>query len=512
MKDSRRDFIRRALMTCGAAWAWPRRASAADGPAPPPTLVAGAIPTAEIEAARFPSDFLWGAATSAYQVEGAWNEDGKGESIWDREAHTPGRIQDGSNADVACDQYHRYKEDVALLKRLNLKSYRFSTSWPRIQPTGTGPVNPRGIDYYSRLVDALLESGIRPFCTLYHWDLPQALEDRGGWPNRDLAEYFADFAGILAKHLGDRVTVWAPFNMPATISYHGYGTGWQPPHRTGTELFLKAAHTVNLAQGLAFRALKAASSKATVGSAYGTEPIYPKTNSEADRAAAARFDALHNRFFVEPALRGAYPKAAFLGERHYEAMGFKPGDEKLMSAPLDWVGIHYYLRLIVSAKETDVTAGTGDAAAGKASSLDPMAGIRVEQAKEGPSTDGGFEMWPHGLYDLLMQFTRDYDRPIIEITETGGSFMEQPDASGRIADQRRIEFYRQHLAELARAMRDGARVRAYHAWSLLDNFEWQSGYTQRFGLVHVDFATQKRTIKDSGLWFGRVAAAGQLKV
>jgi beta-glucosidase len=519
VNDTRRGFIRRGLMLCGAAWAWPRRLAAADA-APPLKLVGGVIPTAEIEAARFPSSFLWGAATSAYQVEGAWNEDGKGESIWDREAHTPGRIKDGSSADVACDQYHRYKEDVALLKRLNLKSYRFSTSWPRIQPAGTGPVNPKGIDYYSRLVDALLEAGIRPFCTIYHWDLPQALEDRGGWPNRDLADYFADFAGLLAKHLGDRVTVWAPFNMPANFTEFGYGWGSQPPHRTGTSLFLKAAHTVNLAQGQAFRALKAASPKATVGSAYGAEPVYPKTNSEADRAAAARFDALHNRLFIEPALRGVYPKAALLGEQHYEAMGFKPGDESVMSAPLDWVGIHYYLRLIVSATETGARATPGAATgAGAATSPapqgsvpDPMTGIRVEQANEGPSTDGGLEMWPRGLYDLLMQFTRDYDRPIIEITESGGSFMEQPDASGRIADQRRIEFYRQHLAELARAMRDGARVRAYHAWSLLDNFEWEAGYTARFGLTHVDFATQKRTIKDSGLWFSRVAAAGRLTV
>jgi beta-glucosidase len=469
----------------------------------PPQRAAGAILPEQIAAARFPKDFLWGMATSAYQVEGAWNADGKGESIWDRTAHTPGKIRDGSNGDVACDQYHRYKEDVAIMKRLNMKSYRFSISWPRILPEGTGTANQKGLDYYGRLVDALLEANIRPFCTLYHWDLPQALEDKGGWPNRDLASYYADYAAVLARNLGDRITVWAPFNMPEEFTRDGYGTGGAPPFRANIDQFLKAAHTVNLAQGMAFRAIKAASSKATVGSAYGMEPVYPKTNSEADRAAAARVHNYANLYYIEPAFHGTYPKA-FVGEIPYEAMGFRPGDEKIMKVPLDWLGVHYYVRLIAS----DASNG----APPDVSSHDPYAQIRIELANEGPKTDGGLEMWPHGLYDLMMQISRNYDHPIIEITETGGVFMDAPGADGRVADLRRIEFYRQHLAELARAMADGARVRAYHAWSLLDNFEWGSGYTQRYGLTYVDFATQKRTIKDSGLWYGRVAAAGRLDV
>jgi beta-glucosidase len=468
-----------------------------------PQQVAGAVSPAEIAAARFPKDFLWGMATSAFQVEGAWNADGKGESIWDRYSHTPGKIKDGATADVSCDQYHRYKEDIAILKRLNMKSYRFSTSWPRILPEGTGRVNQKGLDYYSRLVDALLEANIRPFCTIYHWDLPQALEDRGGWPNRDLASYYADFAAILAKNLGDRITVWAPFNMPAYFTWHGYGDRRDPPCRGGVDLFLKAAHTVNLAQGMAFRAIKAASSKATVGSAYGMEPIYPKTNSETDRTAAARLHAAHNLYCIEPAFSGTYPKA-FIGEIPYEAMGFRPGDDKIMKVPLDWVGVHYYLRLIASDASNGVPPDS--------SNHDPLAQIRIELANEGPKTDGGLEMWPHGLYGLMMQLSRDYNHPIIEITETGGVFMDAPDEIGRVADLRRIAFYRQHLAELARAMADGARVRAHHAWSLLDNFEWGSGYTQRYGLIYVDFATQKRTIKDSGYWYGRVAAANRLDV
>jgi beta-glucosidase len=289
-----------------------------------------------------------------------------------------------------------------------------------------------------------------------------------------------------------------------SFTYYGYGNGWDVPHRSSIDLFLKAAHTVNLAQGMAFRAIKAASSKATVGSAFGIEPIYPKTNSEADRAAAERLHAARNLYCIDPAFYGAYPRKAFIGEIPYEAMGFKPGDEKIMKVPLDWVGVHYYLRLIAS----DASNG----APPDSLSHDPRAQIRTEMANEGPKTDGGAEMWPHGLYDMMMQLTRDYNHPIIEITETGGSFMETPDSNGRVADPRRIEFYRQHLAELARAMADGARVRAYHAWTLLDNFEWAEGYTRRMGLTYVDFATQKRTVKDSGLWYSRVAAAGRLDV
>ena len=342
----RRSFVRKSLV--GAGGAMLARTSLAGAPGAGPHQIPGAVDAAQINSARFPADFLWGMASSAFQIEGAWNTDGKGESNWDRFAHTVGKIKGAATADVACDQYHLYKEDVAILKRLNQKSYRFSTAWSRIQPTGTGAVNTQGIDYYSRLVDSLLEAGIRPFCTIYHWDLPLALEDRGGWPNRDLASYYADYAAILAKHLGDRVTVWAPFNMPWTFTYYGYGVGIFPPGRASFDQFLRAAHTVNLAQGEAFRAIKAASSKATVGSAYGMAPAYPKTDSEADRAATARYHAMNNVYFLNTALRGEYPKA-FVGETPYAAMGYQPGDDKIMKVPLDWVGFHYYTRRIVSA-------------------------------------------------------------------------------------------------------------------------------------------------------------------
>jgi beta-glucosidase len=482
-----------------------------------PGSVPGAISESVIKAARFPEGFLWGAATASYQVEGAWSEDGKGESIWDRFTHTPGKVRGGVTGDVACDQYHLYPQDIALAKQLNLKSYRFSISWPRIQPTGMGAANMKGIDHYSRLADTLLEAGIRPWCTMYHWDLPQALEDRGGWPNRDLAGYFADYAGILAKHLGDRITVWAPFNMPWAIAYMGYAAGAFPPCRISLSDFLKAAHTLGLAQGEAHRSVKAASSKATVGSAYEMAPAYPKTDSEADRAAAARYHAMNNVFFLEAAMKGRYPNA-FVGEPPYEIMGFKPGDEKILYAPLDWVGFHYYTRRIVSdASDAHSFGGSFSGTEIESDSpgaRDPYTLIRAAMPTEGPLTEAGLEIWPRGIYDLVVQISQEYSHPIIEITESGCSYLDEPydKENGGVPDLRRIQWYRQVLAELARAIADGVRVRAYHAWSLLDNFQWAEGYTERYGLIHTDFRSQKRTIKDSGYWYSRVASTNRLDV
>jgi len=338
----------------------------------------------------------------------------------------------------------------------------------------------KGIDYYSRLTDALLEAGIRPWCTIYHWDLPQALEERGGWPNRDLAKYYADYAGLLAEHLGDRITMWAPFNMPWAIAFMGYAAGAFPPGRTSFPDFLKAAHTIALAQGEAVRSIKAASARATVGSAYEMAPAYPKTGSAADRAAAARYHAMNNVFFLDAAMKGRYPNA-FAGEPPYETMGFKAGDEKILYAPLDWVGFHYYTRRVVAdASDTD---GFGGGFSGteiesdSGSARDPYTRIRAAMPTEGPLTDSGLEVWPRGIYDLVTQISREYDYPVIEITESGCGYLDAPSGndSGRIPDTRRIQWFRQVLAELARAIADGARVRAFHAWSLLDNFQWIGG-------------------------------------
>ena len=514
---NRRQFLHSSVAAAGSAWLATRSLDGQTMTHATASSIPGSIPAPEIAAARFPDDFLWGMATASYQVEGAWNIDGKGESIWDRFAHTPGKIKGAATGDVACDQYHRYRDDLAILKQLHQKSYRFSISWPRIQPSGTGAPNPAGLDHYSRFVDAVLEAGLRPFCTLYHWDLPQALEDRGGWPNRDLAGYFADYAGILAKHLGDRITVWAPFNMPWSFTWMGYGAGVFPPGRASYSDFLKAAHTVSLAQGECFRSIKAASSKATVGSAYGMAPAYPKTASEADRAAADRYHAMNNVWFLEAAMHGRYPKA-FVVDTPYEQMGFRPGDEKIMQAPLDWVGFHYYTRRIVSDAGGGAKPGAGASFGTEieedTAARDPYTRFHAEMPTEGPLTDAGLEIWPRGIYDLVTRIAKEYNNPIIEITESGCSYLDGPyeKQNGAVPDVRRIEFFRQELAELARAIADGARVRSFHAWTMLDNFEWAEGYTQRYGLTYVDFRDQKRTVKNSGLWYGRVAAANRLDV
>ncbi|MGA2047908.1 MAG: family 1 glycosylhydrolase [Terracidiphilus sp.] len=511
---NRRTFLGNSMAAAGGAVLVPGAFSASSSTTFPEAPTAATV--ADIEAARFPEGFLWGMATASYQVEGAWNEDGKGESIWDRYAHGVGHIKGGDTGDVACDHYHLFKQDIAIMKRLNQKSYRFSISWARIQPSGTGAPNQKGLDHYKRVMDAVLEAGIRPFCTLYHWDLPQWLEDLGGWPNRDLAQHFADYAGILAKELGDRITVWAPFNMPWAFTYYGYGIGIHPPNRAKFSDFLKAMHTVSLAQGQSFRSIKAASSKATVGSAYSMAPGYPKTDSEADLAATGRYHAMNNTFFLHAALKGEYPKA-FVGEPPYELMGMKPGDETIMRAPLDWVGFHYYTRRIVSdaggAKGgglhygTEIEADTGDT-----NGRDPYTRFHAVMPTEGPLTHAGLEIWPKGIYDLVMQISKEYGHPIIELTECGCCYMDTPyeKEGGRVPDDRRTAFFKGILAELARAIADGARVRAFHAWSLMDNFEWTDGYSQRYGLTYVDFRDQKRTVKDSGVWYGRVAATNRL--
>jgi beta-glucosidase len=441
---------------------------------------------------RFPDGFHWGTATASYQIEGAWQEDGKGESIWDRFAHTPGKIRGGHTGDVACDSYHRFAEDIALLRAMNQTSCRFSIAWPRIQPKGAGSANAKGLDHYRRLVDGLLDAGIRPFPTLYHWDLPQALEDRGGWPERDMAGRFADYAELVMRALGDRVTHWMIFNEPAIFTVMGYLAGIHAPGRRDPDAYLRATHTVNLAQGEAFRAMRAARSDAVIGTAFSMSACEPARDTEEDRAAAEIWHAYTNLWFLEPALRGRYPDA-FEGGPPLQTMGVRDGDFELVRAPLDFLGINLYTRQLVEHHAAD-PLGLHARAVG------PVGG------KRGPKTDFGWEVWPDALYDVLVRITRDYDRPVIEVTENGCSYGDAPDSSGAIRDTRRIDFYRGYLDAVARAIDDGADVRGYHAWSLLDNFEWAEGYEQRFGLVWVDFATGDRTPKESARWYGRVAA------
>jgi len=448
---------------------------------------------------RFPKNFFWGTATASYQIEGAWSEDGKGESIWDRFAHTSGKIKNRDTGDMACDSFHRWKEDIALMRAMNLNSYRFSISWPRIQPSGSGPANAKGVDYYRRLVDALLEARIRPFVTLYHWDLPQVLEDAGGWPNRDTAGRFADYVQLVAGTLGDRVSDWMLFNEPSAFTDLGYLEGIHAPGRQSVLDFLRATHTVNLAQGAGFRALKAACPLARVGSAFSMSSCEPATNSEEDKLAAERAYAMTNVWFLEPALRGRYPEAlTFLPET---SMGIKSGDMEKVRAPLDFIGINLYYRTIASAPS---------AMERLAHAQQWLFPVKMVGGEQGPKTDIGWEVWPQALYDMVMRISRDYNHPVIEITESGCAYNDVPDAKGVIADGRRIEYHRQYLAAVARAISDGADVRGYHAWTVIDNFEWAEGFSQRFGLAFVDFKTQKRTIKNSGRWYAKVAAQNAL--
>ncbi len=446
---------------------------------------------------RFPEGFRWGAATAAHQVEGAWDADGKGESIWDRFSHTPGRIRNGDTGDLACDSYHRWPEDVALLRAMNLDSYRFSIAWTRIQPEGRGPAHAKGIDYYRRLVDALLEAGMRPFPTLYHWCLPQALEEAGGWPNRDLAGRFADYAEVVGSALGDRIDEWMLFNEPSIFTTLGYLVGVHAPGRREPDAFLRATHTVNLAQGEAFRALRAVAPAARIGTAFNMTACEPAGDSGADVEAAERWHRFANEWYLAPALRGRYPEA-FPEGNPLDAMGVREGDLARVRAPLDFLGINLYTRTKVRAVPLDGSGGGPPLRIGAEPSL--------FGASEGPRTDFGWEVWPDALHDVVVRITRDYDRPVIEVTENGCSYGDGPDANGVIRDVRRIDFHRGYLAALARAIEAGADVRGYHAWTLMDNFEWAEGFGQRFGLAWVDFASRERILKQSGRWYGRVAA------
>jgi beta-glucosidase len=501
LRLTRRRFVQ-SMLGAAAAAGLPAAFTACSGSSKASTTVpahAAPVQFNPSSSATFPRGFFWGTSTSSYQIEGAWSEDGKGESIWDRFSHTQNRIENGDTGDVACDSYHRWREDIALMRALNLNSYRFSLSWPRIQPSGSGAANSKGLDYYSRLVDALLEAHIRPLVTLYHWDLPQALENAGGWPNRDTAARFADYAQLAAHQLGDRVADWMLFNEPAAFVDAGYLDGTHAPGRKSLLDFLRATHVVNLAQGESFRAVKAVCPSARVGTAFSMSPCEPATNSEEDRLAAKRAHAMTNIWFLEPALRGRYPEAlTFLPET---VMRIKSGDMEKMRAPLDFIGINLYYRIIASAPSAI------DRATHAQEWLFP---VKMDGGQQGPKTDFGWEVWPKALYDMVQRITRDYHRPVIEITESGCSYNDSPDASGAIHDRRRIAYHREYLSALAQSIANGADVRGYHAWSLLDNFEWAAGFSQRFGLTYVDFKSQQRTIKDSGRWYAGVAATNTL--
>ncbi|MBC7221424.1 beta-glucosidase [Candidatus Bipolaricaulota bacterium] len=437
---------------------------------------------------KFPEGFLWGAATSAYQIEGAWNEDGKGPSIWDTFAHIPGKIRDGSTGDVACDHYHRWREDVALMKELGLKAYRFSISWPRVIPSGKGPLNSKGLDFYDRLVDALLEAGIEPFVTLYHWDLPQALQDLGGWANRDVAYYFSDYAAAVARRLGDRVTYWTTHNEPWVVAWLGHGWGEHAPGVRNPKMALQVAHHLLLSHGLAGEVLRdLGRPDAQVGIVLDLSPVHPASENPNDLIASQRVDGFRNRWFLDPLFRGSYPADmwAFYGNIVPEV---KPGDMAQIARRLDFLGVNYYTRTVVT--------------------YDPKEEFQIRrvQVETSEHTEMGWEVYPQGLYELLVRLVQEYEVPALFVTENGAAFNDNLAPDGRVCDEKRIQYLRAHIREAHRTIQEGVPLRGYFVWSFLDNFEWTHGYTKRFGIVYVDYKTLHRIPKESAYWYARVIA------
>jgi beta-glucosidase len=432
-----------------------------------------------------PEGFLFGTSTASYQIEGAATADGKGLSIWDTFTAEPGRIKDGNSGAVTCDHYHRWAQDIELMKRLGADGYRFSIAWPRIQPAGQGAVNKAGLAFYDRLVDGLLEAGIRPMATLYHWDLPQALEDHGGWLNRDTALRFGEYAAIMGNLLGDRVTHWCPVNEPNVATLMGYAQGIMAPGKTLMFGALPVAHHLLLSHGTAVQALRA-SAAGEIGTANNHLPVWPLSGSEADREAAGLLDALWNRLFADPILTGRYPEG--LGE----AMpGPVADDLAVIAQPLDFYGLNYYNPMGVRA-----------APAGSPLPFEPA------DVPGYPVTDFGWPIVPAAFTDLLVEMTRRYPGiPPIIITENGCSYATGPDESGVVDDQLRIDYLDSHIRAVAAAVERGVDVRGYYCWSLMDNFEWAEGFTQRFGLVHVDYDTLARTPKRSFDWYAGLIRA-----
>jgi beta-glucosidase len=433
---------------------------------------------------RFPSDFLFGAATAAYQIEGAATEDGRGESIWDRFGRIPGNIANGDTGDIACDHYHRMKEDVKLMKLLGLKAYRFSIAWPRIMPDGKAPVNQKGVDFYKRLVEELLNAGIQPWATLFHWDLPQTLHERGGWSSRETAAAFAVYSEFMAAQLGDRVKNWMTINEPWVVASHGYKTGVHAPGIKNERTALQVAHGLLLAHGMSMQAIRAQRRDAKVGIALSLSPFEAETNAARDYIAAERKWQEEGQWLLHPLFRGVYPEALF-HEYGNNAPKIAEGDMQLISQPMDFLGIQYYFRKVLG-----------------------ESGF-VERMPDSEYTEMGWEVHPQSLRSLLARLADDYrNLPPLYITENGAAFADTVLPDGRINDKRRIAFLRDHLHQAYIAMEQGVNLKGYFAWSLLDNFQWACGYEKRFGLIHVDYATQHRRIKDSGLWYQAMIAAG----
>lgn len=432
----------------------------------------------------FPKDFVWGSATASYQVEGGFKADGKGESIWDRFTRIPDKIADNSNGDIACDSYHLYRRDVEIMNELGLGAYRFSVSWPRIFPEGTGKPNQKGLDYYKRLIEALTESGIKPVVTLYHWDLPQKLQDKGGWANRDVTDYFEEYSRLIYKELGDSVHSWITHNEPWVVSFMGNWYGREAPGITDFSTALLVSHNVLLSHGKAVNAYRETGLKGEIGITLNMSTVYPATSSEEDKAATARADGFGNRWFSDPVLKGKYPEDML---EWYSKCAVLPDiteeDLRIISAPVDFLGINNYF------------AGRVKAAPGAG----PLEYVQEMYGQY--RTDMGWGINPEGMYDLLHRLHKDYNGVKIYITENGTACRDIINREGKVEDDNRIDFIYSYLAEVHKAIQEGVHVAGYFVWTLMDNFEWALGFSKKFGLVYVDFSTQKRTIKKSGYWY-----------
>jgi len=438
---------------------------------------------------RFPKDFIWGTATSAYQIEGAYNEDGRGVSIWDTFCRRPGKVRNGENGDVAADHYHRWPEDLDLMGGMGLNAYRFSLAWTRIIPDGRGPVNPKGLDFYARLVDGLLQKGIAPYPTLFHYDLPQPLQDAGGWPQRDTALRFAEYAAVVADKLGDRVQNWITHNEPFVAAVVGHLTGEHAPGQHSVKAAFRSLHHMLLSHGLAVQALRShARIPLRVTMALNLTPVYPANPSNPRHVrAAAVIDAFNNRLVLDPLLRGSYPDEAaalwWAWPMRREMQRIPPEDMKIISTPLEFIGVNYYSRSVVR------------------SAL--LKGFEFVKPSGSPYTSM-WEIYPEGLYDLLLRLDRDYHHPNLVVLENGCPAPDVVSPDGRVHDSARIAYLEAHLHQVRRAMDAGVPVTGYFVWSLLDNFEWALGYAERFGLIYVEYATQKRIPKDSAAWLAEV--------
>ncbi|WP_239123939.1 GH1 family beta-glucosidase [Rhizocola hellebori] len=462
-------------------------------------MAAGSPAHGELTELRFPAGFWWGAATASYQIEGATDEDGRTPCIWDTFAATEGKVVNGDSGAGATEHYFRYRDDVALMASLGLNAYRFSVAWPRIRPRGGDRSNPAGIAFYDKLVDELLGKGIKPVATLYHWDLPQELEDAGGWTNRDTAHRFGDYAADVAAALGDRIELWCTLNEPWCSAFLGYGSGAHAPGRTNHADSLAAAHHLLLAHGLGTAAIRASGKDANISLAINAGVVRAFSDDPADLDAARRIDGMLNRIFLDPIFKGAYPQDVLADTAQTSDWSFvREGDLEIIGAPIDGLGLNYYQPDLVSAANPPRDDPHGPYPTG-----DRVTWHRAE----GPRTDMDWPIDPSGLEEILLRIKRDYGDIALYITENGAAFPDKV-VDGQVQDTERIDFLHRHLVAAHQALQAGANLRGYFVWSLLDNFEWALGYGKRFGIIHVDYETQVRTLKQSAHWYRDVIASG----